>query len=54
MEQHTYSFPKVSPADPHELRETLRASRREAAGTTQNDTSERTGDDRRRPDQRAH
>lgn len=32
MEQHTYSFPKVSPADPHELRESLRATRREAAG----------------------
>ncbi|MEV4422164.1 hypothetical protein AB0L40_19615 [Patulibacter sp. NPDC049589] len=31
MDQHTYSFPKVSPADPHELRESLRATRREAS-----------------------
>lgn len=29
--QNTYSFPKVSPADPHELRESLRAVRREAS-----------------------
>lgn len=27
MNQHTYSFPKVSPADPDELREALRATR---------------------------
>lgn len=31
MDQNTYSFPKVSPADPHELRESLRAIRREAS-----------------------
>jgi hypothetical protein len=31
MDQNTYSFPKVSPADPRELRESLRAVRREAS-----------------------
>jgi hypothetical protein len=54
MDQHTYSFPKVSPADPHELREALRATRREAAATARPDTSERAGDDRRPRDQRGH
>ncbi len=29
MNQHTYSFPKVTPVDPDELREGLRASRRD-------------------------
>lgn len=52
MEQHTYSFPKVSPADPHELRESLRATRREAAGTQTDDR--RGDDDRRAADQRKH
>lgn len=33
MNQHTYSFPKVTPVDPDELREDLRLSRRHAAGT---------------------
>ncbi|MCK9249839.1 MAG: hypothetical protein M0P31_12805 [Solirubrobacteraceae bacterium] len=31
MDQHTYSFPKVTPADPDELRERLRVARRAAA-----------------------
>jgi hypothetical protein len=52
MEQHTYSFPKVSPADPHELRESLRATRREAAGTQTADR--RSDDERRRADDRKH
>lgn len=29
MNQNTYSFPKVTPVDPEELREDLRASRRD-------------------------
>lgn len=29
MNQHTYSFPKVTPVDPEELREDLRSSRRD-------------------------
>lgn len=49
MEQHTYSFPKVSPADPHELRESLRATRREAADTQ---TGGRRNDDDRRAAER--
>lgn len=51
MDQNTYSFPKVSPADPHELRESLRAVRREAgadAAKTREDA------DRRRRDRRGH
>jgi hypothetical protein len=52
MEQHTYSFPKVSPADPHELRESLRATRREAAGTQT--TNHRSDDDRRDAEPRKH
>ena len=45
-DQNTYSFPKVSPADPHELRESLRAVRRKA-GDAQKSPS-RDGDERRR------
>lgn len=45
MDQNTYSFPKVTPADPQELRESLRANRRE---TTDRDESRRR-DDARRP-----
>jgi hypothetical protein len=52
MEQHTYSFPKVSPADPHELRESLRATRREAAGTQTSDR--RSDEDRRDAERRKH
>jgi hypothetical protein len=33
MEQHTYSFPKVTPCDPRELREDLRAARRESVAS---------------------
>ncbi|MGX6449496.1 hypothetical protein ACVU7I_15735 [Patulibacter sp. S7RM1-6] len=44
MDQHTYSFPKVTPADPHELRENVRASRRESADRA----DERRRDDARR------
>ncbi len=29
MDQHTYSFPKVTPVDPDELREGIRAARRD-------------------------
>lgn len=46
MDQHTYSFPKVSPADPHELRETLRALRRAASDEAARD---RPSDEGRRP-----
>lgn len=53
MEQHTYSFPKVSPADPHELRESLRATRREAAGTPTGG-DRRSDDDRRDAERRKH
>lgn len=53
MDQHTYSFPKVSPADPHELRETLRATRREnAAGAA--DKDRRDDAPRRRTTSREH
>lgn len=51
MNQNTYSFPKVSPADPHELRESLRARRREAGP----DAAKRRDEDaRRRPEPRRH
>ncbi|WP_157260957.1 hypothetical protein [Patulibacter minatonensis] len=46
-DQHTYSFPKVSPADPHELRESLRAVRRrasDAAATTRREAEARAQD----------
>ena len=33
MEQHTYSFPKVTPCDPRELREVLRAARRDSVAS---------------------
>lgn len=46
MDQNTYSFPKVSPADPHELRESLRARRREAGTPAENGARE--DEDRRR------
>lgn len=50
MDQNTYSFPKVSPADPHELRESLRAVRREAradaAKSRREDDADRRRDDR--------
>lgn len=39
MNQHTYSFPKVTPVDPEELREDLEdlhASRRDASTDTPN------------------
>ncbi len=29
MDQHTYSFPKVTPVDPDELRAGIRAARRD-------------------------
>lgn len=45
-DQNTYSFPKVSPADPHELRESLRAVRRQA-GDAQT-AARRDADERRR------
>lgn len=51
MDQRTYSFPKVSPADPHELRESLRAMRREA-GDRQADARREDADRRRRGDRR--
>jgi hypothetical protein len=50
MDQNTYSFPKVSPADPHELRESLRARRREAS----DDQRRRDEDARHRPEPRRH
>jgi hypothetical protein len=52
MDQNTYSFPKVSPADPHELRESLRAVRREASAEAARDR--RDEDARRRPEPRRH
>jgi hypothetical protein len=52
MDQNTYSFPKVSPADPHELRESLRAVRREASSDPAK--SRRDEDARRRPESRRH
>lgn len=52
MDQNTYSFPKVSPADPHELRESLRASRREAGAVAAE--RRRDEDARRRPEPRRH
>jgi hypothetical protein len=53
MNQHTYSFPKVTPADPRELRESLRAIRREAAADEAPKTQP--GDERRtRDEQRGH
>lgn len=45
-DQNTYSFPKVSPADPHELRESLRAVRRQAVDAET--SSRRDADERRR------
>ncbi|MBF6619650.1 MAG: hypothetical protein ITG02_05405 [Patulibacter sp.] len=33
MNQHTYSFPKVTPVDPEELREGIRSSRRDLTTT---------------------
>ena len=33
MNQHTYSFPKVTPVDAEELREGIRTSRREQTTT---------------------
>jgi hypothetical protein len=47
MNQHTYSFPKVTPVDARELREELRASRRQAAAS--GDRDERPREDARRP-----
>lgn len=44
-DQNTYSFPKVSPADPHELRESLRAARRRTGDAP---TSSRPDADERR------
>jgi hypothetical protein len=52
MDQNTYNFPKVSPADPHELRESLRAVRREASSDAAK--SRRDEDARRRPEARRH
>ncbi|MGE4426003.1 MAG: hypothetical protein AB7G37_06090 [Solirubrobacteraceae bacterium] len=46
MDQHTYSFPKVTPADPDELRERLRVARRAAAAAARDDEP----DAARRPD----
>lgn len=51
MDQNTYSFPKVSPADPHELRESLRALRREARDAPE---ARREDADRRRRDRGRH
>ena len=51
-DQNTYSFPKVSPADPHELRESLRARRRESADAAAR--ARRDEDADRRPDARHH
>ncbi|WP_210492382.1 hypothetical protein [Patulibacter sp. SYSU D01012] len=52
MDQNTYSFPKVTPADPQELRETLRANRRETTAdrdaARRRDDARRTGDDAQR------
>jgi len=47
MEQHTYSFPKVTPCDPRELREDLRASRRSSVASDRQRDADRV---ERRPD----
>jgi hypothetical protein len=39
-DQNTYDFPKVTPADPHELRENLRAVRRRASDAAARSTRE--------------
>lgn len=45
MDQHTYSFPKVTPVDARELREDLRAARRSSAASDQRQSGR---DDERR------
>ena len=48
MNQHTYSFPKVTPVDADQLREDLRAARRQAAVITDDDDRSRDEDQPRR------
>ncbi|WP_320671461.1 hypothetical protein [Patulibacter defluvii] len=51
MDQHTYSFPKVTPVDAQELREDLRAARRQSA-TGDPRRAEREGERRDAPARR--